>query len=323
MTSVAERLAQLTDDELLALAPAAGRSAGWGASGTITVDGMPVFLKRLPLTDAEVAHPRSTKNRFGLPTYYSYGVGSAGFGSWREVLAHEATSGTEGFPRLLHHRVLAREPMPQPLPWTDDEYVAYWNGNQAVGAFLRARNAATSEVWVLLEHLPQMGMFWLLGSSARIGELLTDVFAALDRLADLRIVHFDAHLGNVVTDGERCTLTDFGLAMGEAFDLSASERRFLDRHRHYDRATVLASLAQMYMGALGHQDPRRLAADIDGIDDAPVAYASELRAVFRQYKAPMLYMVEHFARMMRPSKRSRYDDAEVAALLEAAGDPRR
>src|SRR4051812_17583845 len=82
-------------------------------------DGVPVFLKRLPLTDVEVEHPGSTRNWFKLPTYYSYGVGSAGFGSWREVVAHRVTTGVPGFPELLHDRVMPRTALPrQDLPWT-------------------------------------------------------------------------------------------------------------------------------------------------------------------------------------------------------------
>jgi hypothetical protein len=50
----------------------------WGSSGTITVGDQNVFAKRVPVTDLEVAKPYSTRNHFRLPTFYSYGVGSAG-----------------------------------------------------------------------------------------------------------------------------------------------------------------------------------------------------------------------------------------------------
>ena len=41
------------------------------------------------------------------------------------------------------------------------------------------------------------------------------------------LFHFDAHLGNILTDGEQLYLTDFGLATCPRFDLSAEEADFL------------------------------------------------------------------------------------------------
>jgi len=61
-----------------------------------------------------------------LPTFYSYGVGSAGFGAWRELAALQAMSGVRGFPVHLHHRVMLRRSAPRSLPWSETEYVDYW-----------------------------------------------------------------------------------------------------------------------------------------------------------------------------------------------------
>jgi hypothetical protein len=306
------RFDRLGDDELVALLPADSYDQGWGASCTIVVDGEPVFLKRLPLTDVEVEHPRSTRSWFRLPPWYSYGVGSAGFGSWREVAGHELTTGAPGFPTLLHTRVMARTAAPRVLPWSGERYVDYWRGNAAIGRYMAARDAATHEVWVLLEHVPMTGGPWLFEHQDRVDDLLTAAFENVDRLAERGIVHFDSHLNNVVTDGTRFLLTDFGLVMADDFELSAAERRFLDRHRHYDRGIVAASLGQLLMGHLGQKTAKELARTLD---DPPAEIGPELRAACERYRAPMLYMVDHFARMMRPTKRSRYDDAELAALF--------
>ena len=70
------------------------------------------------------------------------------------------------------------------------------------------------------------------------------------------------------------------------------------------------------MGEPVNRESRRLAADIDDIDDR---FHPELRAVYRRYATPIRYMVDHFASMMRPSKRSAYDDAELLGLLRACG----
>lgn len=80
--------------EVVAAAEPLGSGIG-GRSARLTVAGRRVFVKRVPLTDVErrPEHVRSTANVFGLPVFYQYGVGSAGFGAWRELAAHIMTTG--------------------------------------------------------------------------------------------------------------------------------------------------------------------------------------------------------------------------------------
>jgi len=103
---VQDLLSGLSDEQLQAASETL--PGVWGASGPATVGGATVFVKRVPLTEVEAANPYSTRNHFGLPMYYSYGVGSAGFGVWRELALHQTTSDLPGFPVLLHHRVMSR-----------------------------------------------------------------------------------------------------------------------------------------------------------------------------------------------------------------------
>lgn len=315
-----ERLAQLTDDELIELG--GSTDEGWGATGTAVLDGSTVFLKRLPLSEVEHAHPYSTKNHFRLPTYYSYGVGSAGFGAWREVVAQQTASGAIGVPELLHHRVLPRTAPPRSLPVSPEQYVAYWNGNAAIGRYMAMRDAATREVWLVSEHGGQRADRWLLEHPASIEDVLCQVFAALDRLHERGITHFDAHLANVVIDGGTCRLIDFGLAMGDGFELSINERRFLDRHRCYDHAVVLLSLAFLLSDVLGDSvQDSEVAATIRALHDLGAPLPPELEAALRRFRGPVLYMLDWWARMRRPTKRSNYDDGEMRSLLDGAGVP--
>ncbi len=55
---------------------------------------MPIFVKQIPLTDLEKQPEnfRSTANIFKLPLSYQYGIGSAGFGAWRELATHIMTT---------------------------------------------------------------------------------------------------------------------------------------------------------------------------------------------------------------------------------------
>ena len=87
-------LARLSDSDLIAQleqATALGEGIG-GPTYRLDVAGVPTFVKRIPLTELEQQNPMSTANIFDLPTHYQYGVGSAGFGAWRELRAHLMTT---------------------------------------------------------------------------------------------------------------------------------------------------------------------------------------------------------------------------------------
>ncbi|BBA95491.1 hypothetical protein RVR_374 [Actinacidiphila reveromycinica] len=108
--TVGARLSLFSDRRLadaVAAAPGLGSGIG-GRAAEMDVEGRRVFVKRVPLTDTELRpeHRRSTANVFELPLFYQYGVGSAGFGAWRELAAHLMTTGWvlkdeyAGFPLL-------------------------------------------------------------------------------------------------------------------------------------------------------------------------------------------------------------------------------
>ena len=63
------------------------------------------------------------------------------YDQWREVAGHEATTGTPGFPTLLHTRVMPRTAMPRVLPWSGEHYVDYWRGNAAIGRYIPGADA--------------------------------------------------------------------------------------------------------------------------------------------------------------------------------------
>jgi hypothetical protein len=257
--AASDHLAGLDDRALAALLDAAtpGGVGIGGATATLEVAGARVFAKAVPLTDRERSPARvgSTRNLFDLPGYYQYGLGSAGFGTWREIAVHERTTrwvldgAFDGFPVVHHWRVLPRRP--EPMPERDREFwIARWGGSAAVRDRLAAIDAATAAVVVVMEHVPHRLDTWL---AARVAEgphaaaaAVAFVEAGLDAatrfLTAHGIVHFDAHFGNVLTDGERLYLADFGLALAADFTLTDDERDFLDRHRDYDRCHTATQL---------------------------------------------------------------------------------
>ncbi|WP_181797253.1 protein kinase family protein [Streptomyces sp. WELS2] len=255
--TVGAQLSLLSDRRLgdaVAAAAALGSGIG-GRRGEMEVAGLPVFVKRIPLTDIEARpeHVRSTANLFGLPLHYQYGVGSAGFGAWRELAAHFMTTTWvlrgefAGFPLMYHWRVLPDRP---PAGFADEfggieGAVAHWEGSSAVRHRLEAIGRSSLSLVLFLEHVPRTLADWL-GDTGEVagGEPGADssylwVEEELRRgtgfMSSHGLVHFDAHFANLLTDGRRVYFADFGLALSRHFELSAREAAFLADHLVYDR----------------------------------------------------------------------------------------
>lgn len=234
---------------------------GWGESYRAEIGGCPVFVKRLPLTDIEKERPDDTSNIFGLPDFYHYGVGSAGFGAFRELAGHlKATAwvldGAIGsFPLLSHSRVIPRaEPSPDPR-FRMDDYVRRWNGSEAVSRMMAARAEAKYELCLVLEPFAQTLGAWLPANQGAVGAALDGLCRTLAHVRAGGLVHFDAHLWNIVGDGEEWHLADFGLLLDDEFDLDDDERAFLRRHRHYDTGELLAGLGSVLLDMLHGLEP--------------------------------------------------------------------
>jgi hypothetical protein len=238
-------LTSCTDVELAALADT-GRVSSVGVGGgsaMLDVDGAPVFTKRIPLTDRELAHPRSTANLFDLPVFCQYGVVSPGFNAWRELAANlvatEAVLAgeTESFPLLHHWRVLpGRSPIA--AEHADiDTVVAALNGSPAVRARLEALATATCSLVLFCEYIPYPLPDWLGEDPASKADTVEQQLSRIVTFLRRReLLHMDGHFGNMRTDGKRIYLTDFGLATSPRFDLSAVEQDFVQRNATHDAA---------------------------------------------------------------------------------------
>lgn len=158
--------------EVVAGATPLGSGVG-GRSAELDVEGTRVFVKRVPLTDLELRpeHLHSTANLFELPLFYQYGIGSSGFGAWRELAAHTMTTNWvigdgdayAGFPLLYHWRVL---PDSSPDGFLEelgglDKAVAHWDGSPAVRRRLEAIGGSTAGLVLFLEYVPQTLGTWL------------------------------------------------------------------------------------------------------------------------------------------------------------------
>lgn len=212
-----------------------------GGSAVLEVDGLPVFAKRVPLTDRELAHWGSTANVFDLPVFCQYGIGGPSFNAWRELAANvTVTDGvlrgeTQSFPMLYHWRVLPGR-SPVAAEHADiDTVVGALGGCSAVRARLEALAAAPSSLVLFCEYIPYPVANWLredpAGKAAAVERQLAEMVTFL---RDRELLHMDGHLANMRTDGERIYLSDFGLATSPKFDLSAAERAFAEHHSTHD-----------------------------------------------------------------------------------------
>ncbi|UBU13552.1 protein kinase family protein [Nonomuraea gerenzanensis] len=325
--AVSTSLAVLSDRELAALvAGAEPRGAGIGGrSAELEVAGVRVFVKRVPLTDLECRpeHVRSTANLFGLPTFYQYGVGSAGFGAWRELAAHVMTSdwvltgAHAGFPLLHHWRVL---PDAAPEGFADefggiDGAVAHWEGSAAVRRRLEAVATASRSLVLFMEHLPWTLAAWL--SRHRASEPYPWLEQALARgtsfLSAQGFVHFDAHFMNLLTDGREIYFADLGLALSKRFTLSGEESLFLAEHLSYDRHYTTSHLLRHHLPGAGRGPEEHLAFLRDWTaggarrDRLPVAVAE----LIDRHAATALVFGEFFERLVGESKRTPYPRAAL------------
>lgn len=238
--------------DLVDAAPVTGAGIG-GAASVIEVAGVTVFAKRVALTDRErePENVGSTANLFRLPASCHWGVGSPGLGAWRELAAHTMTTAwvLDGdaacFPLLHHWRVVEAAPTPVHDELADiDAVIAFWDGAPEVGDRIEGLAAASAALVLFLEHLPANLIDWLDAQHAAGAETCAAAIAMVDR--ELRpaiaamnargLVHFDGHLRNLLTDGERIFITDFGLAASPDFDLDAPEADLVEATATHDEA---------------------------------------------------------------------------------------
>lgn len=324
---VAARLAALSDEDLAALAPAgAWRASVHGSqSGVVEVDGAKVFVKQIALTDIErtAGNQGSTVNLFDLPTFYQYGVGSAGFGAWRELGAYLKASGWAlsgehpHFPLVHHWRVLPRTAPPlsaEQRAWLD-RAPDYWEHSDAVRARLEAISVASASIVLFLEYVPESLHAWLgtrLAGQRPDAALEAAVLRVHDQLQDTAafmndrgMLHFDLNAFNLLTDGEQVYAADFGLTLCADFDLSPAERAFFETHRLYDRCYATWAFVEWLAPKA---EPRVLTPALSALVDrcAPVA------KIFRNF----------LRTLSEGSKATPYPVAELEAAFAAQSDVR-
>lgn len=220
-------------------------STGWGMNHVIVFRQANIFVKRLPVTKVEYDNLLSTKNFYGLPPSYHYGIDSPGFGVFRELVTHIKTTHwvlTEEiatFPLMYHYRIL-----PFSGQWPNME-IDQLSNQATVRNYALDKANASHELVLFLECIPQILETWLRFNPHQLQKLLNDLRTTIDFLRTKGIIHFDAHFRNILTDGVQIYLTDFGLVLDQGFALANDETAFFEQNSLYDYGEVLRNLGHL------------------------------------------------------------------------------
>lgn len=336
----------LSQTQLIELLGQAESTQGWGVNQLVYIADEAVFVKRVPLTALEYEQAYATHNLLGLPMYYHYGVGSAGFGAFRELNVHIKANHwvlrgqALAFPLLYHARII-----PSQAPWKTrseesfERHIQDWNNNAAIAHYLKQREKAPYELVLCLEYFPHVlfESFQTL-SDLQLRSIFQQAEQALSFMNAQGVLHLDGHLANLLLDeAGRVYISDFGLALDLDFDLDDAELAFWHAHRHYDRALLWNGwayilrqryealdpiLRQRIEQRLGMQEAEpfvKLQALLGALDNVPeLRLSGELIALLQHYREPILRM-SHFGRDLRdnPAKDTPWHDLAIETWQES------
>lgn len=342
-STVSTELALLSDKHLLELLETA-TPLGAGIGGTtvlLEIAGSTVFVKRVRgLTDIErrAENIMSTANLFDLPTFCQYGlsgIGSPGFGVWRELATHVMTTNwvltgeCPNFPLMYHWRLLPRLLPGPPTQEQLDEVerdVAYWDGSPALRARLLANLETSAEIVLFLEHFPDNLDQWLRKQFAKADKAIESACAMVERnlhpivsfINSRGLLHFDAHFWNILTDGHELYFADFGLALSERFELSEAERNFFKTHQNYDRCYTMTHWAKWLLSELFGADNYEAILREYAVGKDSKALPPTVTRIILRYAPIAVVMNEFFRKIMTGSKKEPYPVNELDRLLANA-----
>ena len=309
--------------------------SGWGTSVKLEIDGIPIFVKKVPLNDLEgrPENIRSTENLFDIPLYYQYGVGSGGFSVWRELSAHimstewVLSNENENFPLMYHWRIVNNSD--EKLPLDEEElknYVKYWGDSSAIGERFRANHAASAYIALFIEYIPDNLNTWLKQELSKGDSSIDKAIEMVERnLKDTvafintkGMLHFDAHFHNILTDGQQLYFSDFGLATSSQFALSKEELQFIQNHQNYDHCYVVSRLTSWIISRVFGKDRFDEVLETYANEQTPLllpeALTPYLSSIVKRYARMTLKMNTFFKNLREGDKHSTYPADELEQL---------
>lgn len=268
--------------------------------------------------------------------FYRYGVGSTGFGAWRELAAllqgtcFVTSSLSSNFPLLFHWRILENSDQGFSSHLDDDAIakdVNYWDGCLEIKRRLLALKGAKARLALFYEYFPMDLQTWLskeienTKTAKKAVDFVDESLSTINYfLATQKMVHFDAHFRNIVTDGNQLILCDFGLALSSRFDLSQPEIDFLDKHKNYDQAMAAVSILHTVLTHLFSQKTWLLHLK-KFLEGDTFALPSFIRPAASRYGAIALIMDDFFYALQKKSKSTPFPKKEIADLLARSRQP--
>jgi hypothetical protein len=341
--AVSTELALLSNQRLLTLLESAtplGTSIG-GTTALLEVAGSTIFVKKVRgLTDIErrPENIMSTANLFVLPTFCQYGlsgIGSPGFGVWRELATHVMTTNwvlsgqCPNFPLMYHWRLL-----PRPLPCSPTEEqldqvereVAYWGGSSAVRSRLLANLETSAEIVLFLERFPENLDLWLHKQFAKGDDAIESACAMVESklhpiisfINSRGLLHFDAHFQNILTDGDTLYFADFGLALCEDFELSKTECDFFKRHHNYDRCYTMAHWAKWLLYELFGADSYEAILHKCAAGNGSETMLPSVARIILRYAPIAVVMSDFFRKIKTENKKELYPVSQLESLCAFA-----
>jgi len=280
--TISAQLTSMSDQELAELSKKTSpehAGIGGATAGTLSIGETRLFFKTINLTDLEMRpeNQHSTRNIFELPLYYQYGIrlGTTGFGAWRELASQIISTNwvlsgaCENFPLLYHWR---KVPRAVPISNADvskalDEHVALWEGSPTIRARFEAVQKAPASIALFMEQIPYQIDPWLASkftdgtAQSAVTMIEQDLQAVTSFMKSQGFLHFDAHFGNILTDGNQLYFADFGLAMYSGFELSEPESAFFKRHSNYDYYETMAMITLRIIDNLFEEKDRKTVLD--------------------------------------------------------------
>ncbi|MCQ6560495.1 protein kinase [Paenibacillus mendelii] len=306
-----------------------------GSTALLQLEETSIFVKIIPITKLErrAENLMSTRNVFELPPFFHYGIGSSGGGVWREVAAHTMTTNwviakqCESFPLMYHWRLLPGLKRSSPIDVS--RMVEFW-GSEAVRGRLEAIEQSMDSVVLFCEYVPYNLHDWLI-EQVNIGEdTATSAFAMVD--SNLRsavsfmnaneLLHFDVHFRNILTDGYRVYISDFGLATSSRFELSDSELEFLELNKAHDGCFVVTELVNWIVRVLG--GVMNLSEIIDFIrryaeGEKSREIMDSAAAVIKRYAPIAMVIVDFYMNLVSVSRTTPFPVEEIQRICVTTG----
>ena len=206
-----------------------------------------------------------------------------------------------------------------------EEYSAYWGNSSEIRERFGEIQKASNKMVLFLEYIPEPLHKWFEKRLSEGGEsakeaikMVENNLKAATRFMNARdMLHFDAHFRNILTDGTRLYLTDFGLTTSSHFELSKEESEFFEQHRNYDRCYTMAHLVEFVVMNLFGAD------EFETVIDECINNKRErdidpfIRGIIKRY-GPIALQMGNFLQTLRDNKTIPYPVEELDRLSAEA-----